>query len=225
MWTSLQVDEGDMIAFTGAKSGCRSYLAVSGGIDVPIVLGSRATDLVGKIGGMNGRALQKGDKIPVFQKPGSRYKRRRIPDEMIPDYGREVHVRVVLGPQADAFTEEGIQTFLSSTYTVTKEVDRMGCRLEGPLIQHVESADIISEGIFYGAVQVPKNGQPIIFLVGRQSIGGYTKIGGVIAVDLPKLGQVKPGDRIAFSEIPIEEAHDEYRQQERLFRILQSTCS
>lgn len=224
MWTSIHVNEGDIIQFTGARSGCRSYLAVSGGIDVPVVLGSRATDLVGKIGGMSGRALQKGDVIPVHSKARAPLKGRRIPGDLIPEYKSDVHIRVILGPQHEAFTEEGIQTFLSSTYTVTKEVDRMGCRLEGPEIQHIESADIISEGIFYGAIQVPKNGQPIIFLVGRQSIGGYTKIGGVIGVDLPKLGQVKPGDTITFSEVPIEEAQEELKRQERVFRILQATC-
>lgn len=224
MWKSIEVDKGDVIQFMGAPSGCRSYLAISGGINVPQVLGSRATDLVGKIGGISGRALKKGDILHVFPKQDIRLKGRRIPDDLIPQYKSDVQIRVILGPQRDSFTMEGIQTFLSSTYTVTKEVDRMGCRLEGPIIEHVESADIISEGIFYGAIQVPKSGQPIIFLVGRQSVGGYTKIGGVIGVDLPKLGQVKPGDTVTFSEISIEVAQEELKKQENTFRILQATC-
>ncbi|MFD1705136.1 biotin-dependent carboxyltransferase family protein [Siminovitchia sediminis] len=224
MWTSVRVNEGDILQFTGARSGCRSYVAVSGGIDVPEVLGSRATDLVGKIGGINGRALQKGDILRAGPRADARLKGRRLPWYFIPEYKSHVHIRVILGPQDQHFTKSGMETFLSSTYTVTKEVDRMGCRLEGPPIEHVEGADIISEGIFYGAIQVPKNGQPIIFLVGRQSVGGYTKIGGVIAVDLSKLGQVKPGDTVTFSEIPIEEAQEELKKQERLFRILQATC-
>lgn len=224
MWKSIKVAEGDVIEFKGARSGCRSYLAVAGGFDVPQVLGSRSTDLVGKIGGMEGRALKKGDILRVFPKPNGRLKGRLLPDNLIPEYPSDVQIRVILGPQDESFTEKGIRTFLSSTYKVTQQVDRMGCRLEGPVIEHVESADIISEGIFYGAIQVPKNGQPIIFLVGRQSIGGYTKIGGVIAVDLPKLGQVKPGDTVTFSKISIEEAQEELRKQEHNFRILQATC-
>lgn len=223
-WTSMEVAEGDIIQFTGAKSGCRSYLAAAGGIDVPLVLGSRATDIVGKIGGLAGRALQKGDIITVMQDAKKHRKGRRATEGMIPQYKSNVHIRVILGPQDEAFTKEGISTFLSSEYTVTKEVDRMGCRLEGPEVEHKESADIISEGIFYGAIQVPKSGQPIIFLVGRQSIGGYTKIGGVATVDLPKLGQVKPGDTITFSEVSIDRAQEEHREQERMFRILQATC-
>lgn len=224
MWKSIEVDKGDVIQFTVARSGCRSYLAISGGIDVPQVLGSRATDLVGKIGGISGRALKKGDILRVFPKQDIRLKGRRIPDDLIPMYKSDVQIRVILGPQRDSFTKEGIQTFLSSTYTVTKDVDRMGCRLEGPIIDHLESADIISEGNFYGGIQVPKSGQPIIFLVGRQSVGGYTKIGGVIGVDLPKLGQVKPGDTVTFSEISIEAAQEELKKQENAFRILQATC-
>jgi len=224
MWKSIKVEEGDVIQFKGARSGCRSYLAVAGGFDVPQVLGSRATDLVGKIGGMKGRALKKGDILRVFPKSSDHLKGRRLPDDLIPEYTDDIQIRVILGPQGESFTEEGIRTFLSSTYKVTQQVDRMGCRLDGPVIEHVESADIISEGIFYGAIQVPKNGQPIIFLVGRQSIGGYTKIGGVISVDLPKLGQVKPGDTVTFTEIPIEEAQEELKKQEYNFRILQATC-
>lgn len=98
----------------------------------------------------------------------------------------------------------------------------MGCRLEGPVIEHIGGADITSEGIFFGAIQVPKNGQPIIFLVGRQSVGGYTKIGGVITVDLPKLAQVKPGDSITFEKITIEDAHDLLKEMEHDFLILKS---
>ena len=103
--------------------------------------------------------------------------RRRVPAQLIPEYESNIHVRVVLGPQEEAFTKEGVDTFFSTQYTVSKDIDRMACRLEGQEIEHIDGADITSEGIFSGAIQVPRNGQPIVFLVGRQSIGGYTKIG------------------------------------------------
>ncbi|MED4203517.1 biotin-dependent carboxyltransferase family protein [Neobacillus mesonae] len=224
MWTSVHVKEGDVIQFKGPRTGCRSYLAVTGGIDVPKVLGSRATDLVGQIGGLNGRMLKKGDIIHVFPKSLDGRRGRKLSKDLIPQYENNINIRVILGPQDEAFTEEGIKTFLSSTYTVTKDVDRMGCRLEGAIIEHKDTADIISEGIFYGAIQVPKNGQPIIFLVGRQSVGGYTKIGGVITVDLPKIGQVKPGDSITFTEVTIDKAQEELKQQNQIFKILSATC-
>lgn len=224
MWTSLKVNEGDVVDFLHCKSGCRAYIGITGGIAVPEVLGSRSTDPIGKIGGIEGRPFQKGDVIPVdeqrsYQFPGIR---RRLPEQLIPRYEEEIRVRVVLGPQEDAFTEEGLDVFLTSEYRVSKDIDRMACRLEGPEIGHIDGADITSEGIFTGAIQIPRNGRPIVFLVGRQSIGGYTKIGGVITVDQPKLAQAKPGDRITFEKVTIDEAHVLMKEQEKTFSILET---
>ncbi|WP_246197381.1 biotin-dependent carboxyltransferase family protein [Cytobacillus depressus] len=224
MWSSVKVNEGDVIHFAGCRSGCRAYIGVIGGISVPKILGSRSTDTVGKIGGIKGRALKKGDVIPFKEQSLLRFQgvRRRLPENLIPTYTNTFHLRVILGPQEEAFKEKAIHTFFSSTYKATKDVNRMGCRLEGPIIEHTAGADITSEGIFFGAIQVPKNGQPIVFLVGRQSIGGYTKIGGVITVDLPKLAQVKPGDSITFERITVEEAHALLKEKEHDFSILKS---
>ncbi|MBL5782116.1 biotin-dependent carboxyltransferase family protein [Heyndrickxia sporothermodurans] len=224
MWCSVKVNEGDVIHFAGCRSGCRAYISVLGGITVPEILGSRSTDTIGKIGGIEGRALKKGDIIPFKEQPLSQFQgiRRRLPEYLIPTYTNSFHLRVILGPQEGAFSKKAIDTFLSSTYKATKDVNRMGCRLEGPVIEHIGGADITSEGIFFGAIQVPKNGQPIIFLVGRQSVGGYTKIGGVITVDLPKLAQVKPGDRITFERITVEEAHVLLKEKEHDFSILKA---
>ena len=132
---------------------------------------------------------------------------------------------MILGPQEEAFTKEGVDTFFSTQYTVSKDIDRMACRLEGQEIEHIDGADITSEGIFSGAIQVPRNGQPIVFLVGRQSIGGYTKIGGVITVDQPKLAQAKPGDRITFEKITVNEAHELFKENERTFSFLKTYCT
>ncbi|MEC5423278.1 biotin-dependent carboxyltransferase family protein [Virgibacillus sp. C22-A2] len=224
MWSAVRVDKGDIINFTGCRSGCRAYVSVVGGITVPEVLGSRSTDTIGKIGGVEGRALKRGDMIPFEEQSIHHFQgiRRSLPHHLIPKYTSDVRVRVLLGPQEEAFEEDSITTFFSSSYQVTKDTNRMGCRLEGNEIKHKSGADIVSEGIFFGAIQVPKNGQPIIFLVGRQSIGGYTKIGGVITSDLPKLAQVKPGDRITFERVTIEEAHRLLMEEEKDFSVLRS---
>ena len=224
MWTSSKVNEGDIIEFSRCGSGCRAYIGIAGGIAIPKVLGSRSTDMIGKMGGIDGRALKKGDLIPVDNQSLHHFHgiRRRLPEKLIPTYKSNITVRVILGPQEDAFTKEAIDTFFSSEYKVSNDVDRMGCRLVGPPIEHIDGADITSEGTFFGAIQVPRNGQPIVFLVGRQSIGGYTKIGGVITVDLPKLAQVKPGDSITFEKTTLEEAHDLLKESEKTFSVLRT---
>lgn len=225
MWKSLAVNEGDIIEFKGTNTGCRAYIAVSGGVDVHSVLGSRSTDVIGNIGGIDGRALKRGDIIHKVDRELNEKKihRRRIPPELIPEYLPKVTVRVVLGPQDDAFTKEGIQTLFSSKYTVSTDSDRMACRLEGPKIKRCKPADILSEGMFSGAIQVPKNGLPILFQTGRPSVGGYTKIGGVITVDLPKVAQLKPGDTIRFEKTSLEEAHNLLRKEEKLFNLLKAS--
>ncbi|HET7615854.1 MAG TPA: biotin-dependent carboxyltransferase family protein [Bacillales bacterium] len=221
-WVSVKVEAGDFIHFKGSRTGCRSYMAVAGGIDVPPVFGSRSTDDVGKIGGLNGRSLEKGDRLKIGDRTGSldRLSGRSLPPSLIPDYPKDIDVRVILGPQDDAFSSEAIETFFSSEYKVSKDLDRMACRLEGTELKHKTGADVASEGIFLGAIQIPKNGLPIVFLVGRRSVGGYTKIGGVISVDLRKLAQVKPGDTIRFHKIELAEAHQLLKEQERTFKIL-----
>jgi len=226
MWTSFMVNEGDTLHFKGSASGCRAYLAVAGGIDVDVVLGSRSTDVVSQLGGMEGRALKRGDIIRVKNERTltRRIHGRRIPPDLIPEYLSAINVRVVLGPQEDAFTEEGITTFFSSQYKVSTDSDRMACRLEGAEIAHSKSADIKSEGMFMGAIQVPKNGLPILFQAGRPSVGGYTKIGGVISVDLPRVAQLKPGDHIQFEKTSLEKAHELYREEEKMFKLLKVSC-
>ena len=227
LWSTVRVKAGDEIFFAGCKSGCRAYLAVAGGIDVPVVLGSRSTDLFGGIGGVEGRKLERGDLLPAGSPriPEDKLILRRLHPDLVPQYPDQAEVRVVLGPQDDAFTREGIATFLSSVYTVSNTSDRMGLRLTGPTITHKHGADILSEGLFMGAVQVPSNGQPIVFLVGRQSVGGYTKIAGVITVDMPWLAQLKPGNKVRFRQVNLAEAHQLLRDYERFFAVLKRSSS
>jgi len=207
-WTAVGVRPGDVLGFQMASAGCRAYLAVGGGIDVPLVLGSRATYLRGRLGGFGGRALQKGDALPVgLSRAGSAREGRTVPAPLRPTYLAERECRVILGPQDDRFTPEGIQAFLEGPYDVTPQADRMGYRLKGPVITHARGHDIVSDGIPLGGIQVPGEGQPIVLLADRQTTGGYTKIATVIGVDIGAIGQTRPGQRIRFRRVTLEEAH------------------
>ncbi len=214
MWQGVSVSKGDTISFQGPQSGFRAYLCVAGGIDISPVMGSKSTYLRSKIGGYQGRPLQQGDVLEIGQPSEEPNIGRQLVSDLIPSYGGDVALRVVLGPQDDQFTEQGIQTFFSSEFIVTPQMDRMGIRLEGPNIRHREKADIISDGIMFGSVQIPGNEQPIIMMADHQTTGGYTKIATIVSVDVPKMAQAQPGDKVKFQEISIEEAHDLYRNQE-----------
>lgn len=210
MWKSIYVKKGDILSFGGIKKGCRSYISFDGGIDVPLVMGSKSTYIKGKIGGFQGSSLKVGD-ILKCGSPNYNFKfikGRALCSKYKPEYTNEIIVRVILGPQEDCFTDRGINTFLSSEYTVTNQIDRMGYRLDGETIEHSKGADIISDGIAFGAVQVPSNGKPIIMMADRQTTGGYTKIGNVISADLSKIAQAKQGDKIRFRAINMDEAHE-----------------
>lgn len=208
-WASVGLKPGDVLSLGPARSGVRAYLAVSGGIDVPPVLGSRATYLRGQLGGLEGRQVKKGDLLPVGPPalPLDAARGRRVRSDFIPAYSGEPEVRVVLGPQADRFTPEGIATFLQNPYEMLPQSDRMGARLKGPQIAHTRGHDIISDGVPLGGIQVVGDGQPIVLLVDRQSTGGYTKIATVCSVDIGRVGQVRPGQRLRFRSVSVDEAH------------------
>ena len=207
-YRAVPVNAGQTLRFTMLRTGCRAFVAFAGGLDIPLVMGSRSTDMKAKIGGYQGRKLQKDDVI-AFRAPKTDLKNlgvRHISPEFVPR--AEYKLRVVLGPQDDAFTELGAMTFLSSVYTLTPEFDRMGCRLEGPFIASKSTTDIISDGIAFGSVQVPSHGKPIILLADRQTTGGYAKIATVISVDIPKLVQRKTDHKVKFQAVTVEEAQE-----------------
>jgi antagonist of KipI len=206
-WSAVRVQPGDVLGFQMASAGCRTYLAVAGGLDVPSVLGSRATYLRGRLGGLGGRALQKGDALAAVAPAHATPEGRTVPAPLRPTYPAERECRVILGPQDDRFTPEGIQAFLAGPYDVTPQADRMGYRLKGPEIAHARGHDIVSDGIPLGGIQVPGEGQPIVLLVDRQTTGGYTKIATVIGVDIGAIGQTRPGHRVRFRRVTLEEAH------------------
>ena len=204
-WATLPLAPGDVVKIGVARTGMRAYVAFAGGIDVPPALGSRATYLRGRLGGLGGRALKKDDVLTLF--PAAPPPVRRVKPAAMAALESEPELRVVLGPQDDRFTEDGIATFLASAYEMLPQSDRMGARLRGPRIAHRRGHDIISDGIALGSVQVPGDGQPIILLVDRQSTGGYTKLATVCSFDIARLGQAKPGHRVHFRAVTVGEAH------------------
>jgi len=220
-WESIPVRCGDIVSFPRLKSGCRAYLTVTGGIDVPRVMSSAATYTKASIGGIKGRPIRKGDILHTVEATPVTV-RALVPPEYIPEYSNQIELRVMLGPQDNCFTQDGISTFLQSTYTISTEADRIGCRLEGPRIQHQTKADIISDGIPLGAVQVPGNGLPIILLADRLTTGGYTKIATVISVDIPKLAQAKPGDQVRFQQVSEDAAYLALQEHEQQIQAIRS---
>jgi antagonist of KipI len=227
MWRSHFVGAGDVLAFTRLRRGCRAYLAITGGIAVPEIMGSKSTCLSGKFGGLKGRAIRRADKLsagPAALDPGRLG--LAFPKEWVPVFESEVRLRVIPGPQYDHFTGTGGKVFFSSLYRVSPRLDRVGIRLEGPPIERRPEVEdsIISEGLLPGAVQVPGDGMPIIILT-ELVTGGYAKIAGVVSVDLPKVGQAKPGDRVGFESISIEEAHVLLKAQEERLRVFKSFLS
>ena len=226
MWRASQVSEGSTLSFGAPKSGCRSYLAVSGGIDFPVVMGSRSIHTRSNLGG-NGRALAKGDLIKIkesevrSQESGA----YQLTEGLVPAYGREWKVRVVMGPQNDYFTRRGIETFLSSEYEITAQADRMGYRLKGPDIEHKGGPDILTDATPPGSIQVPGDGMPIILLADGQTTGGYSKIATVISVDQDLLAQARPGDKVRFQRVTITEAHRLLEEMEKKIMEIRRSLS
>ncbi len=206
--------KGSVVSVGFAREGARGFLAFSGGIDVPKVMGSASTYIKGGFGGLNGRALADGDVLPlgITQLPAN-VPAREVGGHFLFRLGGKSAIRLIEGPQADEFAEGALGALCSGEYTISLDSDRMGYRLSGPEIPYKNGFDgnIISDGIAMGSVQVAK-GQPIILLADRQTTGGYAKIAGVIGADLMQLAQKKGGDKITFMMTDIETAHAEYRE-------------
>ena len=225
MWEGVAVEAGSVLNFGNASDGLRAYLAVAGGIDVPQVMNSRSTDIKGGFGGFEGRAAQAGDSLPIGDCAeignGSG---TGLPDGISrqPTYGQHFDIRVVLGPQHAEFTKAGIDLMLSSEFTVSMDSDRMGCRLEGPAIEHIRGPDVVSDGSALGSVQVPGSGQPIVLLADRGTTGGYAKAATVIGPDIGMLAQAMPGAKVRFVSVSVEEAHEILRDQEAIVREIKA---
>jgi len=219
MWQTLTLREGDVVSFGRMESGCRAYLSIQGGINVPLLLGSRSTYVRGGFGGLEGRQLKIGDVIEASDMSLLTVE-YSLPIKHVPRFTNQLAAHVVLGPQDNMFTEKGLSTFLSNPYKVTLEADRMGYRLEGSVIEHVLKADIVSDAILPGAIQVPRNGKPIVIMRDAQTTGGYPKIAAVGTADVDLLGQAKPDDVIEFSKVTVKEAQERTREYYKLLKTL-----
>lgn len=209
---------GDRLAFAGGGRGCRAYLAVAGGVAVPPVLGSRSTDLLGRLGGVEGRPLRAGDVVRAGRppEPPRTLAGRRLRPEALADFPPEVTVRAVLGPDEDRFSRAAVAVFFSHPFAVTPLSDRMGLRLAGPPVA-ARRGEVTSEGTPPGSVQVPPGGEPIVLLSGCQTVGGYPRLATVIAADLHLLGQARPGyTSLRFQAVTLAAAHRSLAEQARL---------
>ncbi len=228
-WTAIHIREGDQIRIGGPLGpGSRAYLCFSGGIEVPPVLGSRSTYLRAGIGGLDGRGLKKDDRLstgenPVLWQRCEGFEVSPAIRRILAPQTSETPLRVVLGPQDDLFTDEGITTFLRSEYTISKDADRMGYRLEGPSVQHKSGADIVSDAIPLGSIQIPGHGKPIAMLADRQTTGGYTKIAVLISPDIAALAQQLPGHKVRFQAVSFAEALSLHRKNIESLAKLEAT--
>ena len=227
------VREGEELRLKGPRRGFRAWLAISGGFDVPEILGSQSTDIRSKFGGWEGRALRDDDSVPLKPNPAAaedvltRLGQRRTsswaaPFEWMQPAESSPVLRIVPGSEWDSFSARAQQDLLRGEFTVAAESDRMGVRLTGPKLLRARPEELVSEAVVPGTLQVPGQGDPILLLGDCQTIGGYAKIAHVITVDLSRAAQLRPGDRVRFRRVSLDEAHAEFQrrlQDLRIFRI------
>ena len=219
------VTGGEELIMTAPKTGARAWLAISGGIDVPLVLGSRSTDLRGNFGGHEGRSLRDGDLLSLGNRDpeiAAPWKERRISEWSAPapwaaTAQRDRFLRIVRGANWDRFTPDAQSLIVTIPFRVTPDSDRMGARLDGPELGRIDATDLLSEAVAPGTLQVPPNGKPILLLGDCQTIGGYPRIAHVITVDLPIAAQLWPGEAVRFHEVSLAEAQALLREREADF--------
>jgi allophanate hydrolase len=221
-WHSVTLVHGELLEIgLGGESVC-AYLAVEGGIAVPLVLGSASTYVRAGFGGLAGRPLQRGAVVPLAGAQASGRSEQHLPSP--PPAASGQPIRVVLGPQQDHFTDAALATLLAAEFRISKSADRMGMRLDGPALAHRHGWDIVSDAIATGAVQVPGSGQPILLLADHQTTGGYPKIATVISADLPVVGRRRPGDAMRFAAVSVAEAEQLARDEDRDVAAMIAAC-
>jgi antagonist of KipI len=212
---------GDELKFGRAQIGCRCWLAISGGIDVSVVLGSRSTDLRANFGGLEGQTLRDGDQLSLGEFRRSQTAATggisswTAPHDWVSPASRHPSLRFIRGVDWNRFNDETIQRFTNQEFTVSSDSDRMGVRLDGSELKREDETDLISEAVAAGTIQVPPSGKPILLLGDCQTIGGYPKIAHVITVDLGIAAQLRAGDRVRFSEVSLQDAHRLLLERER----------
>ena len=215
MWASHTLEPGTKLMFGATRNFARGYLAIAGGIQVDPFLGSASTHVLSGLGGFEGRALRKGDRLRIG-KASKKVRRRRITLAALYAFKPRKVLRVTEGPQADWFSEAAKQVFYRDVFRVSEESDRVGLRLEGTALDGSTAREMITEGVSLGAVQVTPSGQPIILFVEQQTTGGYPKIANIIAADLHRIGQLRPRAEIRFQRTSLAVARSLWIEQERL---------
>ena len=223
-WEALEVGDGNVLSFDYLKNGARSYLAVAGGIDVPVFMHSRSTYTLIGLGGHEGRALQEGDELEIGESPsGSEQVGKSVDDDHIPAYSRETELRVIIGLASYRLTEESMEEFLNTTWTVTPDADRVGYRYRGGELKFVEreqpagagsdAANVVDFGYPIGSIQVPGGVEPIVLMNDAVTGGGYATIGTVISADRDRLAQTKTNDKTRFRSVELDEALEARKQR------------
>jgi antagonist of KipI len=235
----VAVRAGTVLAFGTAQAGCRAYLAVAGSLYVPLVLGSRATYLRATLGGWHGRALQAGDELPVGKPSLANQKLRQLVAPAVlpapwtatrwtpslalcPRPRPAPIIRAVCGPEYEQFTEASQRAFWREPFIITPAADRMGYRLQGPVLERAVPTELLSSAVAFGTVQVPPGGHPIVLLADAQTTGGYPRLAQVVTADFGALAQARPGQPLRFQQISLAEAQALYIAQERRLRALQA---
>lgn len=206
LWATLHVSSNSILDFTVRRIGARAYLAIRGGFDVPPMLGSCSTYLPGGWGGFGGRPLRAGDRLQAAVSEAVRIVERWAPPERRPGYTSVPALRCVVGPDNAHFTADALRRFFDAPYRVSAAADRMGYRLEGPVLGTLGEGMLPSAGVLPGAIQVPAHGQPILLMADAQTTGGYPVIATVIGADLPLAAQLLPGDAIRFRSVSVDTA-------------------
>ena len=231
LWRPICVPAGVTVSATAAVRGCRGYVAVAGGFDVPLVLGSRATYVRAALGGIDGRPIRRGDVLPLgvpselSRRIAARVVGTRGHDRvvvahwgasasLIPFYSSSATIRLLDDEHTKLLTPESDERLWSAEFRVTAQSDRMGYRLEGGTLELSGPSELLSEAVAFGTVQLPPGGNPIVLMADRQTTGGYPRIGDVATVDLPLLAQLKPGDKLRFRPVSLEEAQRLYVARE-----------
>ncbi len=203
--------EGDVLAFEAPRQGQWGYLALPGGVDVPTVLGSRATYVRASLGGYAGRRLQRGDRLAAARRTVAGL--LALPVPLRPAVGRDCELRVVLGPQEDYFTDDAVAMLSREAFRISMEIDRLGYRLDGPSLPPRSASELLSDGLLPGAIQVPAGGQPIVIMPDGPTTGGYPKIACVVRFDLRQLAQARRSQTLRFRPVAWDRVHDAAREE------------
>jgi antagonist of KipI len=227
LWRSRRARAGATLELGAARTGCRAYVAMAGGIDVPTVLGSRSTYLPAAFGGFHGRTLQAGDVIPLGagreQSALGASGSRAVARASIPRYGRTL--RVIPGEHLTRLTAKARETIFGSELTVSPQSDRMGYRLQGVMLEAPGLPDVLSAAVTMGTIQLPRDGAPIMLMADRQTTGGYPRLGQVATVDLGAAAQLRPRDTVRFEEISLDDAQRRYLERERAVDTLRGALA